>query len=95
LLAACTSLYEYHKKIAEGKYTLTTKLVQLGVIRSPEEIKFGFFLPMSPSGFHVSLKPPDPAKLNGVVGQDVSVKVDKVCVGALTSRECEEMNDDE
>lgn len=76
VVAACECIFEYHKKIAEGKHKLTAKLRDEGV--NVDGLEFGFFFPLSPSGYHVSLKPPDPSKVKSVVGSPVKFNVDKV-----------------
>ena len=77
VVAACEGIFEYHKKIAEGKHKLTAKLRDQRV-NNVDELEFGFFFPLSPSGYHVSLKPPDPSKVKSVVGLPVKFNVDKV-----------------
>ncbi len=88
VVGACACAFQYDKKVAEGKHKLTAKLRAMGLLlgggsAAEEELEFGFHFPLSPSGYHISLKPPDPAKAKSAMqGREVHFVADKVFLQA-------------
>ena len=80
ILETCQTLLQYNKKVAEGKHKLGAKLGEKGVATEPDNIGFHFFPPLSPSGYHISLKVTDPKRVKPIIGTEVSFKLEKVIV---------------
>jgi len=78
VVAACQEIFQFHKKIQDGKHNLLAKLRTAGIVQNADDAEFSFFFPLSPSGFHISLKPPNPSQIKSVVGTPVKFSADKV-----------------